>query len=233
MRTWHEAQVHHLKSLADQENVVETAFAMTHDLGFDYASFATGKDPAKPSGATLSNMPVAWRQRYRQQGYGALDPSVRHCRYSVVPLQWTEALFTATPDFRQDAWRHGIRHGLSMAIHDREHHISMLTLARQQRPVSADEFCLKVGQCLWLANLLHQRLATRPPGVADDVRGHLSGRELEILRWSAEGKTAGDIATILSLSERTVNFHISSAVKKLGTGNKTAAVVRAAQAGLL
>lgn len=46
------------------------------------------------------------------------------------------------------------------------------------------------------------------------------------------GKTASDIATILCLSERTVGFHISSCLRKLGVNNKIAAVLSASKAGL-
>lgn len=49
----------------------------------------------------------------------------------------------------------------------------------------------------------------------------------------ADGKTSGEAATILALSERTVNFHVSNAMTKLGAVNKTAAVVKAAVLGLL
>ncbi|MFV1050359.1 LuxR C-terminal-related transcriptional regulator, partial [Klebsiella pneumoniae] len=34
--------------------------------------------------------------------------------------------------------------------------------------------------------------------------------------WSARGKTSGEIATILGLSKRTVDFHIDNARQKLG-----------------
>lgn len=61
----------------------------------------------------------------------------------------------------------------------------------------------------------------------------LSTRETEVLRWSAEGKTAEDIGTILHLKERTVNFHIGNAIKKLGATNKTSAVVQAVLSGAL
>lgn len=60
----------------------------------------------------------------------------------------------------------------------------------------------------------------------------LTHREIEILKWSAEGKTAGDIAIILSLKERTIHFHIASAIQKMGVCNKTAAVVQAALHGM-
>jgi LuxR family transcriptional regulator len=61
---------------------------------------------------------------------------------------------------------------------------------------------------------------------------NLTRREIEILKWSAEGKTAGDIAIILCLKERTIHFHIASAIQKMGVCNKTAAVVQAALRGM-
>jgi LuxR family transcriptional regulator, quorum-sensing system regulator SolR len=54
-----------------------------------------------------------------------------------------------------------------------------------------------------------------------------------MLLWTAEGKTSSEAATILSLSERTVNFHINNAIMKLRAANKTQAVVKAALLGLL
>jgi len=60
----------------------------------------------------------------------------------------------------------------------------------------------------------------------------LTLREVEVLRWSAEGKTAAEVAIILDVKVRTVNFHIGSAVRKIGVRNKTSAVVHAALHGL-
>jgi LuxR family transcriptional regulator len=63
-------------------------------------------------------------------------------------------------------------------------------------------------------------------------RHTLTHREIETLKWSAVGKTAADIAMILRIKERTVHFHIASAVQKLGVPNKTAAVVQAISEGM-
>jgi LuxR family transcriptional regulator len=60
----------------------------------------------------------------------------------------------------------------------------------------------------------------------------LTTREVEILKWSAEGKTAADIAIILSMKERTVHFHVANAIQKMGATNKTSAVVQAALSGM-
>ena len=61
----------------------------------------------------------------------------------------------------------------------------------------------------------------------------LTTRETEILRWTADGKTAGQISDILTISDNTVNFHIKNAMAKLQTSNKTSAAVRAAMMGIL
>jgi len=63
-------------------------------------------------------------------------------------------------------------------------------------------------------------------------RQPLTTREIEILKWSAEGKTAADIAIILSMKERTVHFHVANAVQKMGASNKISAVVQAALSGM-
>ncbi len=61
----------------------------------------------------------------------------------------------------------------------------------------------------------------------------LSRREVEVLRWSADGKTAQEISDLLSISVATANFHLKNAIFKMGAANKTSAVVRALMAGLL
>ena len=102
-------------------------------------------------------------------------------------------------------------------------------------PVSQDEFSGKAANVLWLCNQLHsamlERCHLRHRLAINIIR--LSEREIEVLKWTAKGKIASDIAMILSLSTRTVNFHISSAMTKLGASNKTSAVVMAARFGLL
>ncbi len=236
MKHWPDAQLRQMQELTDEGDIMQAAFQLTGELGFDYLAFSTTHSSPQafaPQLEGVDNLPPQWSQRYRQRGYVMLDPTIRHCRHSVVPLLWTDDLFARTQAFRQDAWDHGIRHGLSVAIHDTASQASILSLIRGELAVSADEFCIKAGQCLWLGNLLHQQLGDHLFSTLDGTRGSLSMRELEVLRWSAQGKTAGDIATILNLSERTVNFHINSAVKKMGMANKTAAVVHAAQSGLL
>ncbi len=61
----------------------------------------------------------------------------------------------------------------------------------------------------------------------------LSHREREILQWTADGKSSGEIAIILSISESTVNFHHKNIQKKFDAPNKTLAAAYAAALGLI
>ena len=52
----------------------------------------------------------------------------------------------------------------------------------------------------------------------------LSEREMETLLEIADGKTNKEIAASLVISERTVKFHVSSILRKLGANNRTEAI---------
>ncbi len=61
----------------------------------------------------------------------------------------------------------------------------------------------------------------------------LTAREMEVLRLLSDGQTNKEIARALFITERTVKFHVSSILGKLGAGNRTEAVRIAAQHGLV
>jgi hypothetical protein len=53
------------------------------------------------------------------------------------------------------------------------------------------------------------------------------------LTWVARGKTSAEIAQILGLTKRTVDFHTDSARGKLGAATRTEAAIKAATGKLL
>lgn len=81
------------------------------------------------------------------------------------------------------------------------------------------------------------------PVVASKLLRHLSGdsqpvealtpREQEVLELLARGLQNKEIALALHISERTVKFHVSAVMGKLGAGNRTEAVRVAVQRGLV
>ncbi|MBI4683041.1 MAG: helix-turn-helix transcriptional regulator [Nitrospirae bacterium] len=61
----------------------------------------------------------------------------------------------------------------------------------------------------------------------------LSKREVEVLNWLKNGKSSWDIATILNISERTVNFHVRNIMQKLNAVSRTQAVAVAIENNLI
>ena len=62
-----------------------------------------------------------------------------------------------------------------------------------------------------------------------DILGGLTEREREILRLIFDGKCSTEVATILCVSKRTVDFHLARAYEKLGVSNRYQAFKRAAE----
>jgi DNA-binding CsgD family transcriptional regulator/pimeloyl-ACP methyl ester carboxylesterase len=74
-------------------------------------------------------------------------------------------------------------------------------------------------------------LADAPPALPTPAP--LSGREVEVLRWAARGRTNAEIAEELVISRHTADRHMSNIFSKIGASNRAEAVLYAARFGLL
>ena len=72
-----------------------------------------------------------------------------------------------------------------------------------------------------------------PPAIRSALYRSLSERELECLSWVCRGKSSRDIGTILSLSPRTVDSYVASAMAKLQARTRIEAVAVAVAAGYI
>lgn len=75
--------------------------------------------------------------------------------------------------------------------------------------------------------LAHQDFRLFPPDTL------LTPREIECLRWAAQGKTDIEIGIILGCSHAGVRYHITRSSRKLGAATRAQSVFRAAQLGYL
>jgi DNA-binding NarL/FixJ family response regulator len=100
--------------------------------------------------------------------------------------------------------------------------------ALEARRLGADDIIVKPIDF----EILHTIISARLAGVARNEiwpsQVDLNEREIEALTWVARGKTSSEIATILGLAKRTVDFHLENARVKLGVGTRTEAVIKAA-----
>lgn len=233
MPHWKEDQLQQLIGETNEQRMFETAASLAQHIGMEYFSFATRTYIAtqKPQVLSHNNYPPAYNDRYRKKNYSTIDPIMAHCHKSMLPLLWQKEVFDEAPQYWEDAQSFGLCFGWSLSAHDQRHNQSVLSVARSKNKVSTDEFYKTAGQTIWLCNLMHTLTLERGFTKTDDIK--LTARETEVLKWSAAGKTAADVACILTLSQSTVNFHIRSIITKLNSSNKAGAIAIAAMKGLL
>jgi len=144
----------------------------------------------------LTNRPD-WGNRYITQNYSKNDPVVRQCFVNRAPLQWTETFMSQARSadetrMMEDAWENGLKRGYTVPIHGPggELGIMMLSCRENDREfiklMDEFEYDLQV-----MAYQFHdvlqkniQRKTKTPPPVP------LTDREVEILKWTIDGKTA-------------------------------------------
>ena len=99
--------------------------------------------------------------------------------------------------------------------------------------LGADDYLTKPVDYDVLAALITARLARVARNAVWPKRVGLREREVETLTWAARGKTFAEIGEILSLSKRTVEFHLENARRKLGVATRTQALIKAATGHLI
>ena len=101
------------------------------------------------------------------------------------------------------------------------------------RRLGADDYITKPIDFDVLATIITARLAGVARAGLWPKLIELNDREVETLTWAARGKTSAEIAVILGITKRTVDFHVDNARTKLGAPTRTAAVIKAAAGRLI
>jgi len=101
------------------------------------------------------------------------------------------------------------------------------------RQLGADDYVTKPIDFDVLTTIINARLAGVARSELWPKLVQLNDREVETLTWVARGKTSAEIAQILGLTKRTVDFHLDNARTKLGAATRTQAVIKAATGRLI
>lgn len=226
-----------IQSSDNAEGLFEQIKVYAAKLGFPYVSYAMCVPSLNSTSRWIrfENLPEAWQKHYAAKKYGEVDPVVRRGVNSIEPLVWSQRLFAEAPQIWADAQDLGLRVGISQPCWAAQGVFGTLTFLREKPALSEGEISMLRRQMQIVTNLLHlamyEHLDVPKINCASEI--NLTAREREILRWTSEGKTAEIIGTILSISTRTVNFHISNVLTKLVSVNKVQAVAKARTFGLM
>ena len=238
MEAWREDQLNALLAPDGQDDLFGRIAGMVRALGFEHCAYGV-RAPlplAQPEIVMLNDYPEIWQKRYQDNNSLQVDPTVRQGAASLDAFAWSNGDDPLDPAaaFWEDARLHDITCGVSLPALAANSVRGMLTLTRGGTRLDPLELRARWPQLLWLGQVAHHGLAREMLARwRATSREALSGREVEILRWVAEGHTNRQIAARFNITERTVNFHLNNAMTKLDVGNRTAAAVRAVVLGII
>ncbi len=204
-------------------------------LGFNHATCIkvpeVGEEPADC--VMMSTVPPAWLQRYNELGYVRHDPIVRELSQTYQPYSWSEVrsrrkLLPDDEKIFTEASGYGMNDGFCVPIVEAGGYTGLVNLAAFAMPLQYDARIPVKYACL----SLHSKLSLLRRRITDTAFD-LTEREMECLRWAAAGKSDWEIGQILSISSKTVNYHIENTKRKFGVATRVQAIVAALRTGKL
>jgi DNA-binding CsgD family transcriptional regulator len=178
-----------------------------------------------------------WLHRYETENYVCIDPIVQLGLKGMMPIDWgdVEKLTLAQRKIFGESEEFGVgHHGLTFPLHGLHGETAIFSVTADFSKAEWDNFKRSnLRDMRIIADFFHQRVLGESLGEDAVPSLSLTERELECLKWSAEGKTYEDISTLLGISARTVRFFLENARHKLGSLNTTHAVASAMLRGLI
>jgi DNA-binding CsgD family transcriptional regulator len=225
--------IERVQSATSVDEVLASATRFAILMGFEYCSYVHRPNTYFSINQTIySNYPESWQSIYLEENYVNIDPTVRHAIKSTTPLTWTVSnSFDEVPKFREGMAAFDFKFGWCQSTRSTAG-MSMLSLARSDSYIPHTE--INTPSLMWFTQVFNsalEKLITKSSLREDDI--HLTSREIDVMRWTADGKTSHEISVILSISERTVNFHLNNVINKLGANNRIYATVKAISLGLI
>ncbi|MGO9482976.1 MAG: autoinducer binding domain-containing protein [Rhodomicrobium sp.] len=180
--------------------------------------------------------PPEWMDRYFAQDYVHIDPIARRSKCDPSPFLWSESVPFARGEHGAavnrmfgEAREFNLKAGFVVPMNTLEGDVIAMSLGGEAADLPPDARGMismigayAIGRSIELRGWERKR-----------KRSKLTVRELECLKWAADGKTEWEISIILQISEHTAGKHLSNAIRKLGAVNRTHAVANAIRWGLI
>lgn len=214
----------------DNDQAIENALSwLCRECGAQRAMFYQFRDSMLLTLVTF-NVEDTWSPAYRRLRLFTQDPLIKYYRAQLGFVEWHKAfeLHPSPDNFRQAIEDHQLLPGFSYGYtsHGRSFQgvTSICSLNGLRRTLTpGDKYLL--SSLVPVLHLVGRGTKLRSKG--------LSSKELEVLEWARDGKTAWEIASIRQISEATVKYHLKSIYSKLGVSNRAQAVGEALCLGII
>lgn len=177
-----------------------------------------------------SNIDITWSREYRRRRMLIEDPLVNYFREQLGFVDWQHA-FKQHPapasyieHVQGQQLMPGCSYGYTSPGRGFQGVTSVCSLNGLSRPLKGQDKYL-LSSLVPVLHLVGRGAKLRSKGLTE--------KEIEILEWARDGKTAWEIASIRQVSEATVKYHLKSIYNKLGVSNKAQAVGEALSQGII
>jgi DNA-binding CsgD family transcriptional regulator len=211
-----------------------------NDLGFGLISGALVLEHGAGRVSTIAfgNTPAAYQSTSESIQRGKRDPVMRRLKRLSAPFVYDQSMYV--DEEAADLWEmqalFGYKTGIAMALHLPGGKHFIMGVDRDQPLPGDDAVVTRMMADLQLLAVHAQETAVRllvPDPTDVQYLPKLTDREVDILKWTAEGKSAWAVGQILNISEHNVKYHVKRILLKLGVGSKHQAAAKAKSLGLL
>ena len=234
----------------DLKSTMSRIFAELGYSAFSYVDVRHVPLSGEPTPFHVSTVRLDFAKTYLDSNFVSYDPVVQRAATTNAPFTWSDV-----PEYH--SWRqsrrgaknraryvmqvaddHGYTQGFVIPAH---------AVDSSGRPASAltslywndtpESLVAAASMPVWLrlaVASMHEKMLELRGLTSEEVESPpLTDRERECLVWACRGKTRGDTAEILGISDRTVEFHFQNAMRKLHVHNKFHAIAIAIHMGLI
>ncbi len=210
-----------------------------HQLGFGIISglLVVEQAPGRTATFQLGNTPEAYQSTFTNANISQGDPVLRRLKRLSAPFIYDQSMYVH--EQAADLWDmqalFGYKTGIAMALHLPGGRHFVMGVDREQ-PLPKDDLVLtRMMADLQLLAVHAQDSVIRllAPQTPEQPLLRLTDREIEILKWTAAGKSSWAVSQILNLSEHNVKYHIKRILSKMEVTSKHQAAARARLLGLI
>lgn len=186
----------------------------------------------------ISNWPIDWVNHYFDQNYLLFDAVPKYAFSNMKPVIWSKMIQSGSLTKIQrlifnESFEIGLTDGYIMPIHSD-------TINRGGISISSNKILDKIekkNEIEIVSNIMYSKFLNI---INNELKNTIkikiikyTKREIECLSFSFIGKSDWEIGNILSISEKTVNYHIENAKRKSNSCTRSLAISRAVLDGSL